>query len=87
MNPYKDLNQKIVNDFILRMEVDSLANYHNKTRQEVKKALEPYIQIFYYRSGQIKKIKIDFLDTGSNIKTYSCSVFRNHTIQSLSEII
>jgi hypothetical protein len=58
------------------MQVDTLADYHKKTPQEVKRALQPYIQIFQYRTGQIKKIKIDFLDTVSQIKTYSCSVFK-----------
>lgn len=75
-NPFKQANQDLVNEFIARMDVDSLVKYHNKTQQEVKRALQPYIQIFQYRTGQIKKIKIDFLDTNSKIKTYSCSVFK-----------
>lgn len=70
----KPENQKKVNDFLKELKnnnsVVEICNFFNKENDLVCKLLEKYIQIFQYRDGRIKQIKIDFLETQSNIKIY-----------------
>jgi hypothetical protein len=52
-----------------------VANHFKKSIEEVYKLIQKYIIILYYRNGNIKQIKIDFLETQSEIKIFQNSKF------------
>lgn len=58
---YKELLSK--NSSVLE-----LSTTYNKTIKEVLRELEKYTIILYYRSGYIKEVKHEFLDTNTNVK-------------------
>lgn len=58
---YKELLSK--NSSVLE-----LSTTYNKTIEEVLRELEKYTIILYYRSGYIKEVKHEFLDTNTNVK-------------------
>lgn len=66
-NFFKDLKEN--------KEVVAIADYHNKTIEEVVQKLQKYCVILYYRSGAIKEIKFDFRETESNIHLKTSNKF------------
>ena len=75
-------NQEKVNSFfesLLKNEsFIKVCKYYNKDKKDVKKLLEKYTVILKHRNGEIKNIKIDFLETGSNLKIKHENKFKKH---------
>ena len=72
-------NQIKVNNFLADLQANqtviNVADYFNKSVNEVYKLIQKFIVILYYRNGDIKQIKIDFLEQQSNIKIFQNSKF------------
>lgn len=75
----KTENQIKVDTFLNELKsnksVINVANYFDKSINNVCKLIQKFIVIFYYKNGKIKQIKIDFLEQQSNIKIFQNSKF------------
>lgn len=71
MEEIKKENQKRVEQYkellSTNSSVSKLSTIYNKTIKEVLREVEKFTIILYYRSGYIKEIKHDFLDTNTNV--------------------
>ena len=60
--------ETFLKELLKNVSVLELSKYFNKNINEVCSAIEKFIVILYFKNGSIKEIKIDFLETKSNIK-------------------
>ena len=60
--------ETFINDLKNNNSVLEVAKFFKKTVLEICKLIEKFIEILYYKTGQIKEIKLNFLETQSNLK-------------------
>lgn len=61
---------KYFNELINLDSIQNLADFFNKSKEDVVKELQKFTIVLYYRNGDIKEIKHEFTETASQIKVY-----------------